>query len=257
MKKTTYTMQVLSSLIVSPRSGQALYKDIDTFAVSPKLDEPDKKSDKEPEIKVVYPFYQYGEYEKYDPEHADYYLPGSSVKGALLHHAIPGNHIMADDIPVSNSDMVLRNLRKAQFLKDEKKAAFDLFFANVGVEMIKAETELSGNLYLEEDLKLSEIVEKASEDAKNKMNQMCQYLQKLLKRECKTIEFREIIQKVEENLCSLLNEKNVILLGGFKGLFHSILLDNMVLDRKIEESTGGVFIDMETLLPHGIVKINA
>ena len=68
----------------SPRSGQALYKEIDEFCLSPYVKIPDTKDDEKHEVKVVYPFYQYGEYEKYDPEHANYYLPGSSVKGALL-----------------------------------------------------------------------------------------------------------------------------------------------------------------------------
>ena len=90
MKKITYTMKLLSSLIVSPRSGQALYKEIDEFCLSPYVKIPDTKDDEKHEVRVVYPFYQYGEYERYDPEHANYYLPGSSVKGALLQHKRKG-----------------------------------------------------------------------------------------------------------------------------------------------------------------------
>ena len=67
MKKITYTMKLLSSLIVSPRSGQALYKEIDEFCLSPYVKIPDTKDDEKHEVRVVYPFYQYGEYERYDP----------------------------------------------------------------------------------------------------------------------------------------------------------------------------------------------
>lgn len=41
---------------------------------------------------------------------------------------------------------------------------------------------------------------------------------------------------------------NVILLGGYKGLLHSILLD-----AKQEEYSNGIYIDNEKNLPHGIV----
>ena len=67
MKKITYTMKLLSSLIVSPRSGQALYKEIDEFCLSPYVKIPDTKDDEKHEVKVVYPFYQYGEYENMIP----------------------------------------------------------------------------------------------------------------------------------------------------------------------------------------------
>ena len=128
MKKITYTMKLLSSLIVSPRSGQALYKEIDEFCLSPYVKIPDTKDDEKHEVRVVYPFYQYGEYERYDPEHANYYLPGSSVKGALLQHKRKGFKLMADDVPVPNLSIVLRSLWKAQYLDDVGKAGFALFF---------------------------------------------------------------------------------------------------------------------------------
>lgn len=42
--------------------------------------EPIWESKEEQETKVVYPFYQYGAYTRYDPEHAEYYLPGTLSK---------------------------------------------------------------------------------------------------------------------------------------------------------------------------------
>lgn len=250
MKKITYTMKLLSSLIVSPRSGQALYKDIDEFLVSP-VEIYDNKSNEKHEVKVVYPFYQYGQYEKYDPKHTDYYLPGSSIKGALLHQTMQGNHLMADDVPVSNSRIVLRNLCKAQFLEKEEDAKFAPFFEHVGVEMIKGETELEGNLYLEENIEFSGILEQTAKDTKDKMNQMCEYLEILLMRDYKNKDLKKDLKEIKDKLSLLSKESDVILLGGYKGLLHSILLDN----NNMNELTGGVFIDPETSLPHGIVKV--
>lgn len=252
MKKITYTMKLLSSLIVSPRSGQALYKDVDEFCMSPDTRIPDDKSNGKHEVKVVYPFYQYGNYEKYDPVHADYYLPGSSIKGALLYQRLPGNHLMADDVPVPNSRIVLRNLWKAQFLEEEDKAKFSPFFDNVGVEMIKDKTELKGDIYLENNIEFSNILELAAKDTKKKMNQMCRLIQTLLGRDYKNEDIKKNLHVIEQKLSSLLNEGDVILLGGYKGLLHSILLD---CKHNKSEQTGGLFIDPETLLPHGIVKV--
>lgn len=252
MKKITYTMKLLSSLIVSPRSGQAFYNGIDEFCRHPDVEIPHNKSNEKHEVKVVYPFYQYGNYEKYDPDHTDYYLPGSSIKGALLHQRIPGDHLMADDIPVPNSGVVLRNLWKAQFLEEEGKAKIAPFFDNVGVEMIKDKTEMEGDIYLEQNIEFSEILEQAAKDTKDKMNQMCAYLQMLLMRKYRNEDLKKNLHMIEQKLSSLLNESDVILLGGYKGLLHSILLD---YNYNMTELTGGLFIDPETLLPHGIVKV--
>lgn len=68
MKKITYAMHLKSSVIVSPRSGQALYKGIDEFCMTPEAEILVSEVIKKREVKVVYPFYQYGEYKKYDPE---------------------------------------------------------------------------------------------------------------------------------------------------------------------------------------------
>ena len=58
-------MELLSSLIVSPRAGQAFYYGVDPFCREPVLD-PSLTNSKDKDavkVKVVYPFYQYGEYE--------------------------------------------------------------------------------------------------------------------------------------------------------------------------------------------------
>ena len=168
MKKITYTMKFLSSTIVSPRAGQAFYYGIDTFCREPVLCPSDPKGAKT--VKVVYPFYQYGMYEKYDPDHAEYYLPGSSVKGALLQKNDKKIHIMADDIPVAREQIVLKNLEKAQYVSDYNEADFKLFFDNVGVEMLKAGSVLSGDLYLKDGTAFEEILEDANSAATAKIS---------------------------------------------------------------------------------------
>lgn len=252
MKKTTYTIKLLSSLVISPRAGQALYKEIDEFCLLPNAEIPDSKSNNKQEVKVVYPFYQYGEYKKYDPEHASYYIPGSSMKGALRQHKMDGIYLMVDDVTVPNSEVALRILWKAQYLEEEEKAKFAPFLDNVGIEMIKDGMKLEGELYLEESIEFSTILKLANKNTKDKINQMCEYLQLLLTRNYKDKELKQNLCAIKENLSSLLNENNVILLGGYKGLLHSILLEN---NYNRSELNGGLFIDSKTLLPHGLVKI--
>jgi CRISPR/Cas system CSM-associated protein Csm5 (group 7 of RAMP superfamily) len=74
MEKIKYTLSTLSSLIISPREGQAFYKE---------LDFDDVVTEDGKEINIIYPFYQYGIHDRYDPQQAKYYIPGSSIKGAI------------------------------------------------------------------------------------------------------------------------------------------------------------------------------
>lgn len=249
MKKITYAMHLKSSVIVSPRSGQALYKGIDEFCMTPEAEIMVSKVVKKREVKVVYPFYQYGEYKKYDPEHGNYYLPGSSVKGALQRRKSMGNHLMADDILVSNSDIVLRTLWKAQYLEMENKAVFEPFFENVGLEMIKGGTVLYGEMYSQEEAEFLNVLESAYQDTRDKINQMRGHIQILLEKDYSN-DFKKVLEDVEENLYSFQLGGEGILVGGYKGLLHSIMLEP---DRN--ENHGGLFIDFDTMLPHGLVKL--
>ncbi|MCB7068082.1 hypothetical protein LI031_30000 [Enterocloster citroniae] len=252
MKKITYTMRLLSSLIVSPRAGMALYKGIDEFCAVPDLEIVDPANTKAREVRVIYPFYQYGEYKEYDPKHASYYIPGSSIKGALQPKKAAAYYFMVDDVRVPNDSVSLRNLYKAQYLEDEDAAGFANFFDNVGIEMVKGGTDLQGELYLEENALFSDVLESANQDTKEKMNQMITYLQMLLTRNYKNGNLKDILDKVQRGLTCWLKEDDIILVGGYKGLLHSILLD-----RHMKELSGGLFIDYKTMLPHGLVKISS
>ena len=258
MKKITYTMEFLSSAIVSPRAGQAFYYGIDTFCREPVLCPSDSDPKGEKAVKVVYPFYQYGMYEKYHPDHAEYYLPGSSVKGALLQKNEKKIHIMADDIPVNREQIVLKNLVKAQYVDQYNEACFKPFFDNVGVEMLKAGSRLSGDLYLEDNTVFEEILEGANSATAEKICQMCGYLEKLTKNEYKDTTFKDKLKKLLENLYPLAKRKDIILVGGYKGLLHSILLEADRLDKKQRENRErgcGIFLDCEKKLPHGLVSM--
>lgn len=244
-------MRLLSSLIVSPRAGKALYKGIDEFCISPEAEVFNPKTDEKHEVKVVYPFYQYGEYGKYDPEHANYYLPGSSIKGALQQKEKELGLFMTDDVMVPNEGIVLRTLCKAQHtgVEEKEKAELKVFFDNVGIEMIKEGTNLEGELYLEDSIEFADILAYANKDTTDKMNQMCKYIQSLLMRDYENEELKISLNALESKLSIVKKASDVILLGGYKGLLHSILLGHD------EGLSGGLFIDFKTMLPHGIVKI--
>lgn len=244
MKEIKYEMQTLSSLILSPRAGQALYKDVDEFGTEAEVSNNGGK-----EVNCIYPFYQYGEYKKYHPNDAEYYIPGSSVKGALLSGG-NRNTLMADDVQVKNSDIVLRNLYKAQHLQETKEAKFSVFFENVGVEMVKAGANLRGSLYLKDDVKFSVILKSANEDTRKKMKQMQAYIRELLKLHGNEEKFSTELKTIKKELFQVLEYNNVILLGGYKGLLHSILLKV-----KQKEYSSGIYIDDEKHLPHGIVRL--
>ncbi len=251
MKKVIYEMEILSSTIISPRTGQAFYKGVD-FGLEANVADPSKIQTKAQEVGVIYPFYQYGEYEKYDPEHAAYYIPGSSIKGALCSLEASKKTVMADDILVPNSAIVLRNLWKGQYLEQENQAKMEVFFGNVGVEMIKKGTRLEGEIYLNDQLHFSEILSDANKGTAVKIGQMCEYFQTILRKQDKKETFYNTVKQVQKSLRLLQKEKNIFLIGGYKGLLHSIQLKNK---KNLAEIKSGVFLDQESGLPHGLVRI--
>lgn len=259
MKKITYSMELLSSLIVSPRAGQALYHGIDIFRKEPLLD-PSSDTPKRT-AKVVYPFYQYGEYNVYDPEHAEYYLPGSSVKGALLQkngESIQREkaHMMADDILIDRKQIVLRNLVKAQYVDQWDNACFNPFFDNVGVEMLKAGNKFCVELYLEDNTAFEKILEDANRATVGKIHQMYEYLEKFINTGYNE-RFCSDVSIMLKKLCSLEKSEDIILVGGYKGLLHSILLKSQRRQKRKENGQpgNGIFLDRDTGLPHGLVRM--
>lgn len=247
MVKVTYRLKTLSSLVASPRASLALYRTLEQF----KPEEIPKELREK--CKVIYPFYQVGTYEKYDKDNACYYLPGSSVKGALRRGQTGPLKLMVDDIPVANTATALKTLQKVQYLKSESQApCLAAFFENVGVEMVKAGTELTGEAYVDRTDTFTDLLAETHQAAKAKMQQMLDYwaeLEHSLGDNSKELKVK--LQKAGGKLEACMQEPGVILLGGFKGLLHSILRQTQTED--IDK--GAIFLDPDTDLPHGIVQI--
>lgn len=245
MEKITYKLTVLSSLIASPRANAAWYRELGEFS------EEDVKQENwqnKNQLKVIYPFYQYGEYRKYAPDSANYYLPGSSVKGMLRRGEGNRNkELMADDVEIPNDKIVLRNLYKAQYLyqEDRSLAAIKPFFENVGVEMVQAGTQLWGDIYGISQASICSLFSAANVAAKAKLANMLEYLLNHTK-EGRSEELVHQFQEIIDAMRPLQRNDNIFLLGGYKGLLHSLAY---------QSTKSAVFLDTETKMPHGLVKI--
>lgn len=65
-----------------------------------------------------------------------------------------------------------------------------------------------------------------------------------------------MLKKAISRLSEQLDKDNVILIGGYKGLLHSIERKSTAVARDDSQKTeGAVFLDQETWLPHGIAEI--
>jgi len=244
MEKINYRLTLLSSLIISPRSNLALYRELGEFSTEWISDSVYLKKDK---LRVIYPFYQYGEYGKYEEYvsgNGAYYLPGSSIKGALCQ-----KDLMVDDVTVPAEAIVLRNLQKVQYLKEEKKACQEPFLDHVGVEMVKKGVVLNGECYIDNLEKFKELIGKANRTAKKRIGRMRKRLLRL-EQKAYSDKLCGVFHEVAEKLECVAENDNVFLLGGYKGLFHS-----MEVETDLPETEGAVFLDPETMLTHGLVKI--
>lgn len=258
MQKYTYTIRTLSSLILSPRSNTAFYEELGTFdSKALKLDEHYINKEK---LRIIYPFYQYGEYQyeknQYMQGKAQYYIPGSSVKGALCQGE--QYNMMADDVPVSGESIVLRNLYKTQFLDDPTKTNFDAFFENIGVEMIPARTPLCGELYVEDQEAFTMFLKQGNQKVKQKTEQMLSYIRKLNQQCSAQKDFCNKLRQMDQSLSSHRDKDNLFLFGGSKGLLHSIILADTSSINKFpgDDHRAALFLDRETMLPHGLVEID-
>lgn len=267
MIEVKYKITIKSSLIISPRSDRAFYRDLDNSIEEKCIKDINNKP--LDYIKIIYPFYRYGIYDSYSPEKAEYYIPGTSVKGALTNpngkRTNKDIKLMVDDIKINNDMIVLRNLYKIQYINDPgKKTVLKPFFDNVGVEMVKGSQgngTLTGKLYTDSIETVEYLLENANSVTKEKIEKMINYLKKIkkdIKEDNTSTEKTDgcnDIKKVIYNLNNLTENKsnkskNLLFLGGYKGLINSICLnENKPID-------SAVFIDCDTMLPHGLVSIN-
>lgn len=272
----------LSSIILSPRMEKALYKDIDFK----KIDENIKnlKLKKVNNINIIYPFYSYEDRGLLSESEfsyvKEYYIPASSLKGALLvgkkceDENILRSEILFRDINISKEYIELKNLYKFQYLyqeqvKEYKTPKFETFFPGVAIEMIgKGKGFESEILFRTETLK--NLFEKKLEEnvciTRNKLDNYIKEIEQRIKdinlwiKDGKLKEEgdkkEDYIIKLEEIKCNIKNlidrRKKVIFLGGYKGILGS-LTNRWDENKKIKN---GFYIDEESMLPYGLVELN-
>lgn len=249
MKRYQYNLSVVGPIIISPREQQVFQAEY-----------------------RIYPFCQYGAYDKYDPEHAQYYIPGSSIKGALI---TPERGVLCvDDIRVSNKDIKLSELLKVQHILSKKELErakgnvkslrLEPFFSNVKFEMLESDYAYTGHFfYGENDAELYESLIKTRKSVEKKLNAFQNHIDELTERyiskgEKKTEEeCIEKLKKTSKNINYLRKQsgefkenETLLLLGGYKGILLS-----MEGDQKPEEVQSGIFLNKDKCLPYGLAKI--
>lgn len=243
-KKTQYqyTIKTLSPLILSPRVQNAFYQKID-------FDEGLKADGKE--VNIIYPFYQYGMYEKYDPDHGQYYIPGSSVKGA-----VGAENFTVDDIRVNGGDLHLGVLWKVQYADpadgNGTGVQFQPFFPNVAVEMLNIGAECPGCFFAGEAPQIR--LQRCHGYSLKKLEQYIKRLRDIvdmastMQKEMPEVLGRAISEGEDLLRKDYGEDTYLVILGGYKGLVLSKILDT-------EDAKSGIFIDKASGLPHGLVEL--
>lgn len=252
-EKYTYRLKTLSKLVLSPRDQHGYYLDAEDF----KKEDIALNHDDQKKVKIIYPFYQYGDYSYYCPESTQYYIPGSSLKGTILSNFSDQLtfKLMVDDIRIESKDLQLTHLSKLQNLSNEtgRKIKLDVFFPNIAVEMLKAESEYSGELFSDE--KIEKYLHEAQCGTKTKLEQ--------LKNRLNLIDYSRLDEVTEihvstfrrniESVLHVINEKSndsfILVLGGYKGLALSGIFNETDFD-------SAIYIDQSVYLPHGLVEIS-
>lgn len=249
LKRYTYRIQSLSKLALSPKEHQGFHLAAGDF----KQEEIRELNAKE--IKIIYPFYQYGSYESYQPDIAEYYIPGSSIKGAL----VSGNQknpakLMVDDIRINRKDIELTQIHKLQYMSQDvsKSVKLGSFFPNVVVEMLKAKCEYTGELFCESEV--STYLQKAH---KNTLCKLKQLHDKLVNMSKNSISNEGSIQHVSDligNIDSMretYRESYLLLLGGYKGL----ALSGLFGIKDFDKLDTAVYVDQPVCMPYGLAQI--
>ena len=177
----------ISPVILSPRMEKALYKGVDFKGI--KKDMENSKIENVGTIKIIYPFYSYERRDLLDENDFsyanEYYIPASSLKGALLSGIKNEDEnsfrssILFQDIKISKENIELKNLYKFQYLYQDNKEEngnngqgivyktpkfpkFGPFFPSVAVEMIESGKEFEGEILLRPEV--------SKEVLKNRLN---------------------------------------------------------------------------------------
>ena len=233
-KKYKFTLSPLSTIILSPREQSCFLCNDKEMK---KIKGQDGRIACTDSIKFIYPFYQYGMYEEYDPSNALYYIKG----------AVGSSLISFDDIRVDGQSIFLRNLYKLQNIRTEvteEKPKLGIFFPKVAVEALDSGTKLEGELF-------------TGENPETVLQQLLKQINGVLLKyegESREIKDKDILCMMKSNLETLLREisstdqrRYFIILGGYKGLNLSGVFPH--------EAAGAIYIDTENKLPHGLAWI--
>ena len=260
--------KTISPVILSPRMEKALYKGVDFKEIIMK----DTKIEKVENINIIYPFYSYDDRDLLSESNFsysnEYYIPASSLKGALLGSKKDEEEnsfrskLLFHDVKIR--DIKLKNLYKFQYLYEKKYnneknkiPKYTVFFPGVAIEMLESKKEFESEILM----KSSEITE---EIFMKKLNEIFastkKKLDNYLKETKERIEYtqacvKEKLKEVENNIKQLDSNKNMIFLGGYKGILGSLSQSDLSQQNKEPRITNGFYIDEETLLPYGLVEV--
>lgn len=252
LNRYNYRLQTLSTLALSPRDHQGFYLAARDFSKEDVASLPNVKKP----VNIIYPFYQYGMYPRYQPDQTSYYIPGSSIKGAIAINRSTTDQpkILVDDIKVESGNLQLYPLYKAQYLSQDSKepAIIDEFFPNVAVEMLKAGTVCQGELFCE--VRPHSYFNETQQNTKSMLDKLKGKIESSYDR-FKDEESKSVLREMQQNLIDILEGLNApdgntftILLGGYKGLMLSGVFD-------ATEFNSAIYIDKQNKLPHGLVQI--
>ncbi|CAM3838186.1 hypothetical protein [Marinicrinis lubricantis] len=259
-RKYKYRIRTLSTLALSPRDHQGFYESAGDFAQEDLGQQASEHLNKG-RVNIIYPFYQYGTYPRYAPAETQYYIPGSSIKGALTLNCtnIDRCSLMVDDIRVKSEDIQLYHLTKVQQDSENNKYYIDEFFPNVAIEMLRADSEHSGELFCIETKSKPEpkhYFKEADQAARIKLGQLVQRINR--KYEQVKIEDQPILSEMKNNIQAILNEPQddssnnfLLILGGYKGLTLSVISDRDDWD----EYNSAIYLDKTKGLPYGLIKV--
>lgn len=277
--------KTISSVILSPRGENALYMGID-FAGITKNGNIGIESNGD-KVKMIYPFYSYEDRNfnsNYSFEFSEkYYIPGSSLKGALLsnqNEAIDGSirrKILVKDIELKKTQIELNNIFKFQYLYQERPNGKEIkesgykyripkleeFFPALALEMLKSEESFEGDVLLkisEKDFRsilkqtfanTIQKLERYMEEIDNRIKELKSWQKnRKVQDENNLGGTIEQLEKIKEAIKrQVFSDKNMIFLGGYKGILGSIL------DQPNMKIRNGFYIDVKTNLPYGLVEI--
>ena len=251
MKKFKYRITALSPVIISARESDAYYKGIDF----------DEAFDKN----IIYPFYHYGEECEYKPEEFLYYIPGSSIKGALLCEKKENarNDLMVDDIQnITFKQIELLELIRASHIKslfdeikkNEKQPKFESHFDKIGIHAFNTGNSAIGTLKCSTDI--DDYISKMDKNVRRRLELFVEQLKNIKGMTNKfNIDFLEKIESIigAVNKLKTQKDKKLMFLGGYKGLICSLASTPKDMNELFSKSA--IFYEPVTKLPYGIVEV--